>query len=356
MIPKKILNSITQSNKKKKDNSSRNSGNRKRRQSTKKHHPKKEKKEQPRFAHDPSSNITDFYEITEHVLGRGNFSVVHLGLSKETTQRVAIKIIQKVGAKNKPEMLQNEVEILRKMEHPYIIKLFDIFDTDAILYLVMELVTGGELFDRIVEREQYSEQNAKEVMRQLFPAIEYIHSLEVIHRDLKPENVLLENETDDTNIKVTDFGLSRIYSHDMIMQTACGTPGYVAPEVLECKGYDKEVDMWSAGVIMYILLCGYPPFYSENEPQLFESIMRANYTFHSPYWDHISKEAKDIIRHLLIVNPKERLTATEAIHHPWFSTDTEAAHVPLDSNMREKLRNHNSERKSRATVNNKNNK
>jgi len=277
--------------------------------------------------------------------------VVHLGLSKETAQRVAIKIIQKVGAKNKPEMLHNEVEILRKMEHPYIIKLYDIFDSDAILYLVMELVTGGELFDRIVEREQYSEQNAKEVMRQLFPAIEYIHSLGVVHRDLKPENLLLENETDDTNIKVTDFGLSRIYSHDMIMQTACGTPGYVAPEVLECKGYDKEVDMWSAGVIMYILLCGYPPFYSENEPQLFESIMRANYTFHSPYWDHISKEAKDIIRHLLIVNPKERLTATEAIHHAWFSTDTEAAHVPLDSNMREKLRYHNSERKSRATVN-----
>jgi len=259
-----------------------------------------------------------------------------------------VKVIQKVGAKNKPEMLRNEVLILKKMENPYIIKLYDIFDTDTVLYLVMELVTGGELFDRIVEREQYSQENAKQVMRQLFPAIEYFHSLGIVHRDLKPENLLLENDTEDTNIKVTDFGLSRVYNHDMIMQTACGTPGYVAPEVLECKGYDKEVDMWSAGVIMYILLCGYPPFYSENEPELFESIMQANYSFHSPYWDHISEEAKDLINHLLVVDPTERLTATEAIHHPWFSSDSDASHTPMRSEMREKLRHHNSERKSRV--------
>jgi len=316
------------------------------------HSKEKHKKEPPRFTHDPSQNIQEFYDITDIILGRGNFSEVHLGVSKETNVRVAIKIIQKMGSKDKPEMLNNEVNILKKMEHPYIIKLFDIFDTETILYLVMELVTGGELFDRIVEREQYSEENAKQVMRQLLSAIEYFHSLGIVHRDLKPENLLLENETDDTNIKVTDFGLSRIYSHDMIMQTACGTPGYVAPEVLECRGYDKEVDMWSAGVILYILLCGYPPFYSEKEPELFESIMQANYSFHIPYWDHISDEAKDLICHLLVVNPKERYTATEAIQHQWFEVDNDTMKKPLNSVMREKLKNHNSQRKSRVTLKN----
>eukprot|EP01124_Arcella_intermedia_P015955 TRINITY_DN224_c0_g1_i3.p1 TRINITY_DN224_c0_g1~~TRINITY_DN224_c0_g1_i3.p1 ORF type:complete len:340 (+),score=91.13 TRINITY_DN224_c0_g1_i3:37-1056(+) len=333
-----------------------NNTSKKNRSSSKKHKKEKEKekeekekKDLPRFTHDPSSNLNDFYEITEHVLGKGNFSSVHLAVSKETRHRVAIKVIQKLGAKNKPEMLKNEVQILKKMEHPYIIKLYDIFETDTTLYLVMELVTGGELFDRIVEREQYSEENAKQVMKQLFSAIEYFHSLDIVHRDLKPENLLLENETDDTNIKVTDFGLSRIYNDDM-MQTACGTPGYVAPEVLECKGYDKEVDMWSAGVILYILLCGYPPFYSENEPELFESIMTASYTFHSPYWDHISTEAKDLISHLLVVSPKERLAATEALQHSWFTIDSEDARAPLNSAMREKLKHHNSERKSMVQV------
>uniref|UniRef100_A0A6B2LBU9 Protein kinase domain-containing protein n=1 Tax=Arcella intermedia TaxID=1963864 RepID=A0A6B2LBU9_9EUKA len=271
-------------------------------------------------------------------------------MCKEVNTRVAIKSIQKIGAKNKPEMLKNEVEILKKMEHPYIIKLYDIFESETTLYLVMELVTGGELFDRIVEREQYSEANAKEVMKQLFSAIEYFHSLGIVHRDLKPENLLLEKEIDDTNIKVTDFGLSRVYTEDMMMQTACGTPGYVAPEVLECKGYDKEVDMWSAGVILYILLCGYPPFYSENEPDLFESILSASYTFHSPYWDHISSEAKDLISHLLVVDPKYRLTATEALAQPWFTIESDHSSVPMKSEMRENLKTHNSQRKSKVSV------
>jgi calcium/calmodulin-dependent protein kinase I len=308
------------------------------------HHPK----EIPRFKHDPSSPITDYYEIlTNHMLGKGNFSEVFLGIHKETNIRVAIKVISKATTKNKPEMLKNEVEILKKMENPYIIKLYDIFDTPNSLYLVMELVTGGELFDRIVEREQYSEANAKEVMKQLLTAIEYFHSLGIVHRDLKPENLLLEKESDDTNIKVTDFGLSRF--SDLLMHTACGTAGYVAPEILTCKGYDKEVDMWSAGVILYILLSGYPPFFDEHEPRLFDSIMKAEYEFHPQYWDHISKEAKDLISKLLVVNPLKRLTAKEALHHPWFSC--ESSKIPLMTpQMSERLKKHNSERKSKINV------
>jgi len=233
------------------------------------------------------------------------------------------------------------------MENPYIIKLYDIFDTPNSLYLVMELVTGGELFDRIVEREQYSEANAKEVMKQLLIAIEYFHSLGIVHRDLKPENLLLENESDDTNIKVTDFGLGRF--SDLLMHTACGTAGYVAPEILSCKGYDKEVDMWSAGVILYILLSGYPPFFDDHEPRLFESIMKADYEFHPQYWDHISKEAKDLVSKLLVVNPHKRLSATEALQHPWFLSESSNKPI-MTSQMSDRLKKHNSERKSQIQV------
>lgn len=310
----------------------------------------------PRFTHDPSEPLATHYLLDEnHVLGKGNFSIVYLGEHLESHTRVAIKKIVKLGVKNKPEMLKNEVDILKKLEHPYIIKLYDIFETETELYLVMELVTGGELFDRIVEREQYSESDAKAVMRQLLSAIKYFHELGVVHRDLKPENLLLENERDDTNIKVTDFGLSRIFLErdaPEMMKTACGTPGYVAPEVLDCKGYDKEVDMWSAGVILYILLCGYPPFFSETEPELFELIMKVKYEFHPKYWGHISDDAKDLISRLLLKDPKKRLTAVQALEHPWFKGEKENSRSPMHPEMRESLKKHNSDRKSKLQLNN----
>jgi len=187
-------------------------------------------------------------------------------------------------------------------------------------------------------------------MRQVFDAIKYIHSKGIVHRDLKPENLLLESESDDTSIRLTDFGLSRIYSTEM-MNTACGTPGYVAPEILESKGYTSAVDMWSAGVIMYILLCGYPPFYSDNDAELFESIMQAKYQFHSPYWDHISEEAKNLIKSLLVPNPEKRLTAEQALASPWFTSDKAkpvTASV-IHQDMRTKLKVHNEQRRSQSS-------
>jgi calcium/calmodulin-dependent protein kinase I len=213
----------------------------------------------------------------------------------------------------------------------------------------MELVSGGELFDRIVEREQYSEADAKEVMRQLFDAIQYIHSQGIVHRDLKPENLLLETDSNDTRIKLTDFGLSRIYDHQYML-TACGTPGYVAPEILKASGYSTPVDIWSSGVVMYILLCGYPPFYSENDALLFESIMSANYHFHSPYWDNVSKEAKDLIRSLLIADPEKRLTASLALEAEWFKKTSDTKPLPLPEEMKAQLIRHNTERKSMVQV------
>jgi calcium/calmodulin-dependent protein kinase I len=295
--------------------------------------------------------IEDYYTVTEKVLGRGNFSTVKLGINKETQERCAVKIIDKSLVKNKPEMLTNEVDILLRVKHPGIIGLMDLFDTPDKMMLCMELVSGGELFDRIVEREQFTEPEARGVMQQLFDALQYLHAQGIVHRDLKPENLLLANDKDDI-IKIADFGLSKIYTEEM-MSTACGTPGYVAPEILQCEGYDRQIDMWSAGVIMYILLCGYPPFYNENDGRLFDSIMAGQYEFHSPYWDNISSQAKDLIKKLLVVNPKQRLNATQALEHEWFTMN--AKQLPsrkpeAAGEFREQMQKHNSMRKSMAAI------
>ncbi|KAA3678815.1 calcium/calmodulin-dependent protein kinase I [Paragonimus westermani] len=187
-------------------------------------------------------------------------------------------------------------------------------------------VTGGELFDRIVQKGSYTERDASSLIRQVLLATEYMHSRGVVHRDLKPENLLYYDQTEGSKIMVSDFGLSKIESSDSQMATACGTPGYVAPEVLCVQdgksGYGKEVDCWAIGVIAYILLCGYPPFYDENDHELFRQIRLAEYEFDSPYWDNISDSAKDFIRHLMEKDPKKRSTCTQALQHPWIASNT----------------------------------
>ncbi|XP_026532003.1 calcium/calmodulin-dependent protein kinase type 1B isoform X2 [Pseudonaja textilis] len=185
----------------------------------------------------------------------------------------------------------------------------------------MQLVTGGELFDRIIERGYYTEKDASQLIRQVLEAVNYLHDLGIVHRDLKPENLLYATPFEDAKIMITDFGLSKIEA-DGIMSTACGTPGYVAPEILEQKAYGKAVDSWALGVISYILLCGYPPFYDENDSELFNQILKAEYEFDSPYWDDISESAKDFIRHLLERDPEKRFTCEQALQHPWISGDT----------------------------------
>eukprot|EP00005_Dracoamoeba_jomungandri_P006449 CAMPEP_0174261642 /NCGR_PEP_ID=MMETSP0439-20130205/11689_1 /TAXON_ID=0 /ORGANISM="Stereomyxa ramosa, Strain Chinc5" /LENGTH=312 /DNA_ID=CAMNT_0015346149 /DNA_START=62 /DNA_END=1000 /DNA_ORIENTATION=+ len=261
--------------------------------------------------------ITKKYEIKKE-LGRGAFSVVRLGINKKSREKVAIKIIDRndVG-KDYEKNLQMEVEILRKVNHPNIISLHEMVECEDKLYFVMELVTGGELFDRIVEKGSYSEEDAKTLVRKIVSAIEYLHQKNIAHRDLKPENLLVKSLTNDTEVKIADFGLSKIIDKDKLMQTACGTPGYVAPEVLNAEGYDKEVDMWSIGVITYILLCGFPPFYSESVPEVFEQIMKAEYDYPEEYWEDISEEAKDFINNLLVVDIDKRMTAGGALRHPW---------------------------------------
>jgi len=184
----------------------------------------------------------------------------------------------------------------------------------------MELVTGGELFDKIVEKGCYTEKEASILVRKIVSAIDYLHDLDICHRDLKPENLLLASEDQTTEVKIADFGLSKIVNQKVMMQTACGTPGYVAPEVLSATGYDREVDMWSIGVITYILLCGFPPFFGETVPELFEQIMSARFDYPQEYWCDVSQEAKDFINCLLVVDPKKRLTTKQDLEHVWLKT------------------------------------
>jgi calcium/calmodulin-dependent protein kinase I len=260
-------------------------------------------------------SIKEFYEFGRE-LGRGGFSIVIKAKHKTTGKSVAIKIIDKKAVGSEWEMLKREIGIMRRLKHPNIIELYDVFDEDNHIYMVLELVTGGMLFDQIVSRGSYSEADAANIVKQILEAVAYMHANGIAHRDLKPENLLCTGK-DNKIIKVTDFGLSKSFG-DSKMVTACGTPEYAAPEVVAGTGnYDNAVDIWSVGVITYILLCGYPPFYGRNDGELFERILRGEYNFPSPDWDGISDEAKDFIKRILVVDPKKRMTSEECFQHPW---------------------------------------
>lgn len=274
---------------------------------------------------DPTSKmdprVTEKYDV-QSVLGRGAFSEVWKAQEKKTGQMVAIKVIDRKSLKGKEEALQNEVAVLRRASHPNIVKMFEEFEDKTRVYLVIELVTGGELFDRIVDKGSYTEKDASDLVRQILEAVGYLHSIDVCHRDLKPENLLYFSPDEDSKIMISDFGLSKMGADVDQMATACGTPGYVAPEVLRRQKYGKPVDCWSIGVISYILLCGYPPFYDESDAHLFKQIMRGDYEFDSPYWDDISASAKEFISHYLQIDPGKRFTCSEGLAHPWISGGT----------------------------------
>jgi len=262
--------------------------------------------------------VEDKYDLKD-VLGTGAFSQVRLAESKEEPGKMyAIKIIDKKALKGKEDSLENEIRVLRRLVHPNIVQLLEVYEDKTKVYLVMELVTGGELFDRIVEKGSYTEKDAADLIKQVLSAVAYMHDEGVVHRDLKPENLLYYSPDEDSKIMISDFGLSKM-EESGLMATACGTPGYVAPEVLAQKPYGKAVDVWSIGVISYILLCGYPPFYDENDANLFAQILKGEFEFDSPYWDDISEEAKDFIRKLMCVEVEKRLTCSTALNHCWIT-------------------------------------
>jgi len=255
-------------------------------------------------------------------LGSGHFAKVRM--ATKDGQEAAVKIIKKPKG-SKLAIIKSEVDILKKVQHPYIVQCFDALDTPEKMFLVMEIMRGGELFDRIVDKGHFTEADAVGVTAKLLSALKYLHSLGIAHRDLKPENLLMTDHTEEAEVKITDFGLSKVFdAQTQVMQTPCGTPGYIAPEVLLMVGYDKQCDIWSLGVIVYILLCGFPPFYADNDAQLFEKIKKGEFEFLRPYWDPISSSAKDCINKMLTVDPKKRVDCDGAMEHPWLKEGVEA--------------------------------
>jgi len=271
--------------------------------------------------HSKQRDIEKFYTIGQK-LGTGSFAVVKEAWKKADNSPCAVKIIKTSNLKKEElEVVYDEVDILGKIQHPNIVQLYDVFEAPKKLYLVMELLRGGELFDAIVNRGSYSEQDAASVIKSVASAIDHLHSIGVVHRDLKPENLLYADAAH-TQIKLTDFGLAKLRGKSApgsqwTMNTACGTPGYVAPEVLKREAYSQAVDLWSLGVILYILLCGFPPFYHEQTAQLYKQIKKGEFAFTSPYWDDISETARDLVCKLLVVDPAQRYTAKQVLAHPF---------------------------------------
>lgn len=287
-------------------------------------------------------DIKDRY-LFDKTLGQGSFGEVKKIKNKTSGEEFAVKIINK--ADMQPDdliALQTEVEILSQIDHPNVVKLHEVWEDKSKFYMVMEIMTGGELFDRVVEKDHYSEKEAADTIRPIVDAIRYCHNMGVAHRDLKPENLLYATKDPHSIIKISDFGLAKVYDSNLMM-TQCGTPSYVAPEVLEGKGYDETVDFWSIGIILYILLCGFPPFYDEDNDKLFELIAKAKVEFPNPYWENISDSAKDLIRKLLCPDPSKRLKADGILAHPWMAGDeTPRKNLP---NITDKIREYNAKKR-----------
>eukprot|EP01113_Clastostelium_recurvatum_P032258 TRINITY_DN4119_c0_g1_i1.p1 TRINITY_DN4119_c0_g1~~TRINITY_DN4119_c0_g1_i1.p1 ORF type:complete len:602 (-),score=149.06 TRINITY_DN4119_c0_g1_i1:64-1869(-) len=293
----------------------------------------------------PVDDMHAKYDVRS-TLGTGNFSTVKLCLDRSTGEPYAVKVMDKkkfwhIG-KAKDQMMA-EVTILQNLQHPNIIRVMEVIDTPRHLYIILELARGGELFDLIREKGKCPEKEAKAIFKQILTAVGYLHSQNVTHRDLKPENILLENRQDPPVVKISDFGLAKVIGGTDVATTLCGTPMYVAPEVLGVRqvgegpsdpaqsyGYGKEVDAWSAGCILYVMLAGRPPFL-ETAP-LFEQIKNGQYSFADDAWRDISSDAQDLVSRLMRVDPHARLTIPEALAHPWFgSSRTRSTRAPTSS-------------------------
>jgi len=293
-----------------------------------------------------------FYKMGK-TLGQGSFATVKLATSKRDGGKFAIKVIKRTSLGPEDETaLRSEVKVLQTVDHPNIVKLTEVFDCANHFYMVMEVCAGGELFDRIVEKEHYDEDEAKKAIRQIASALDYCHERKIVHRDLKPENLLYGDATSDATsegtLKLADFGLAKLLDSNTMLHTACGTPGYVAPEILMSNPYDVQVDMWSLGIISYILLCGFPPFYDDNNSALFRSIKSGKFDYPSPFWDDVSSDARDLIDKLLVLDPNKRFTAKEVLSHHWVS-DTKASNRRL-SHFTACMKSYNARRKFRAGI------
>ncbi|XP_040176356.1 calcium/calmodulin-dependent protein kinase type II subunit gamma isoform X12 [Rana temporaria] len=297
------------------------------------------------------TRFTDEYQLYEE-LGKGAFSVVRRCVKKSTSQEYAAKIIntKKLSARDH-QKLEREARICRLLKHPNIVRLHESISEEGFHYLVFDLVTGGELFEDIVAREYYSEADASHCIHQILESVNHIHQHDIVHRDLKPENLLLASKCKGAAVKLADFGLAiEVQGDQQAWFGFAGTPGYLSPEVLRKDPYGKPVDIWACGVILYILLVGYPPFWDEDQHKLYQQIKAGAYDFPSPEWDTVTPEAKNLINQMLTINPAKRITADQALKHPWVCQRSTVASMMHRQETVECLRKFNARRKLKGAI------
>uniref|UniRef100_A0A8C1TKD6 calcium/calmodulin-dependent protein kinase n=1 Tax=Cyprinus carpio TaxID=7962 RepID=A0A8C1TKD6_CYPCA len=297
------------------------------------------------------TRFTEEYQLFEE-LGKGAFSVVRRCVKVLSGQEYAAKIIntKKLSTRDH-QKLDREARICRLLKHSNIVRLHDSISEEGHHYLIFDLVTGGELFEDIVAREYYSEADASHCIQQILEAVLHCHQMGVVHRDLKPENLLLASKSKGAAVKLADFGLAiEVEGDQQAWFGFAGTPGYLSPEVLRKDPYGKAVDLWACGVILYILLVGYPPFWDEDQHRLYQQIKAGAYDFPSPEWDTVTPEAKDLINKMLTINPSKRITAAEALKHPWISHRSTVASCMHRQETVECLKKFNARRKLKVSL------
>ncbi|XP_056119736.1 calcium/calmodulin-dependent protein kinase (CaM kinase) II beta 1 isoform X22 [Rhinichthys klamathensis goyatoka] len=297
------------------------------------------------------TRFTDEYQLYEE-LGKGAFSVVRRCVKLSTGQEYAAKIIntKKLSARDH-QKLEREARICRLLKHSNIVRLHDSISEEGFHYLLFDLVTGGELFEDIVAREYYSEADASHCIHQILDSVHHIHQHDIVHRDLKPENLLLASKCKNAAVKLADFGLAiEVQGDQQAWFGFAGTPGYLSPEVLRKEAYGKPVDIWACGVILYILLVGYPPFWDEDQHKLYQQIKAGAYDFPSPEWDTVTPEAKNLINQMLTINPGKRITAQEALKHPWVCQRSTVASMMHRQETVECLKKFNARRKLKGAI------
>ncbi|XP_022941058.1 calcium-dependent protein kinase 29-like [Cucurbita moschata] len=280
----------------------------------------------------PYINITTIYDLHKE-LGRGQFGTTYLCTERATGRKYACKTISRRKMVNPDDIedVRREILILQHLTgQPNIVEFKGAYEDEENLHLIMELCSGGELFDRIIKKDSYSEREAACICKQILNVVHACHFMGVMHRDLKPENFLMVSEDDDSPIKATDFGLSVFIEEGKTYKDIVGSAYYIAPEVLQ-RNYGKEIDIWSAGVILYLILCGEPPFCGQTEDDILKAVLSGNLEMEDAPWPSISPSAKDLVSKMLRRDPKERITAAEALEHPWLKIEGKASSKPIDS-------------------------